>query len=1381
MTEHANQSSAIAKRLQFHVLGPVRVLDDDGAPIDVGGSKPRLVLVRLLLSPNRAVSTDALMTAVWGEDPPPTARRSLQSHVAKLRAALGGDDGPVRSQSPGYVLAVDEYQIDLWRSEDLVRQARAVLRADPRRAHHLARQARQEWTSEPLADLAAHDQLAPQRQRLDQLWLDLIELEIAAELDAGDTADAVEQLELLVLDRPGHEPFWAELMTAYYRLGRQSDALATFQRARAALLDGFGIDPSPELQRLEMAILGQTAELDYARSPVCPYKGLASYQLDDSHVFHGRDSLVAELLAAVRTASFVVVVGASGVGKSSALRAGLLKALQTQKLSGLRHTSIITPGTAPLRSIYQVPASADVVIVDQFEELFTLTDNEVTQREFVHVLLARVNDGVSRVLISLRADFYGHCTRIPELAALLARRQVVVGPLSEQELRLAITKPAEGVGCVVVPELVDLIVVEAANRPGALPLVSHALVETWQRRVDEQLTPAAYREAGSIAAAIARTAERVYGSLQAEQRNQVEQLFQRLVEPGDGSEDARRKLPYEHLHGSSIDRSVVDRLVDARLLTAGVDGIEIAHEALIEEWPRLRSWIDADRDGIRMHRHLSSAAGAWDELGRDEGELYRGARLSATLSWLADGSPDLSALERDFVEAALVASETQLRQHVRTNRRLRVLLAASLVGVIVAAATTVVAIRKANDAQHGRVAAEAAQLVATIRSQLPNLSSSAVLQLAVAADRKVSTPNTQGLLLDAIAADPGSTIRGDLGTALTLTGRTPISANGGVLVGIDDNALGTVLDAQSLEVEVPYVRTAPTVVVDTGSRLLGVVGTALQAVDLVTGEKIGPPPGVTAHRSQIGLSPDGTTLAVAGATDGSGTLDGVSLYDVASGRRWLTMSSEGHSSIRGVAFSADGRYVLAVVDEITVAVWDTTTGMVVFEAPPAEQARVTRVAMSPSSALVALGREDGRVEMWTFADGHASRLDVHSRHDDDINWIDFDSQSRKMVTTSRDGVAIVWDTKTGEVAAGPQDFEGEGGWTTYFRPDSSTRLVNIGAHGRTWEWELRPGGALATTVAGVNLGATVSASPDTRVLTSSPRGLTFFDPPNLEGHEVPFDSGATRPRGIIASADGTRFAAVYDDGHIELRESLSGALVIVFQETVAASGENMIAVDGNGARIAFQAADGLVEVIDDDGTMVDEIHLQTNRRHLQALDLSDDGTELVISTAAGEAIWYDEAGIASQSIAAPGTGFGAGFVGRRVVVVGGGEAQLIDPWSHLPTRHFALGVNAKRIALDGTGRLLATADETGAIRLWDAASGAPIGNPLQVADASVDVSISFSADGHYMLLSGPAETTWIDVWTADWPRLACSLAEQELSPAERARYLGTPPASGPCS
>jgi DNA-binding SARP family transcriptional activator/WD40 repeat protein len=1394
LSERANDSGEIVHRLQFRVLGPVQVLDHDGTTIDVGGSKPRLVLVQLLLSPNRMVSTDALVDAVWGEDPPPTARRSLQSHVAKLRAALGGDDGPVQSQSPGYVLRVGEDQIDCWRSEQLGRQARAVLDSNPRQARDLARQARQEWTGQPLADLVAYDQLVAQRRRLDRLGLDLVELELDAELAAGDLVEVVYHLESLVLDRPEHEPFWARLMTAYYRLGRQSDALEAFQRARSALVEALGIDPSPELQRLEVAILGQAVELNDFDAPSCPYKGLASYQLDDADLFYGRDDLIAELLEAVRTSSFVVVVGDSGTGKSSALRAGLVKELGARKLNGIRDACVITPGTAPLRSIYQAPTSADVLVVDQFEELFTLTDDDATQREFVRLLLARVNDGGVRVVISLRADFYGYCTRIPQLAPLLARRQVVVGPLTEHELRVVITRPAEKTGIVVARDLVDCIVAEAADHAGALPLVSHALVETWHRRTDGQLTLEAYRDAVSIAAAIARTAERTYGSFPPAQRAQAERLLLRLVEPSEGTDHARRKVPYAQLEGSSIDRHVIDLLVEARLLTAGSEGIEIAHEALIAAWPRLRSWIDDDRDGIRIHRHLTSAASAWDEIGRDEGELYRGARLSAALSWVGDATPDLSDLERDFIDASAAMSETQLRQQMRAIRRRRVLVAGSVAGVIATIAGTVLAISKADDSDRRRAEAAAANLVVAVRDN-PDLSTSAELQLAVAADHRASTLPTQGLLLDAINRDPGFTPRGDLGGVL-LTGNSPTSSNGGVLLGIDNNSmLGVVLDTKTKTLKprpnqglrlLPGPPQTLVAVVDTGQRLLGVAGRTLQTVDLETGRTVGPSPSAEAGPTEVGLSPDGSTLAVANQ---AGTPTGVSLYDVATSGRRVTLNSSSADTLSEVTFSPDGRHVLAVVGDSRAVVWDTTSGEeTVFTPPSADQEPITRLAMSPSSKLIALGRRDGKVEMWKSDErGRWTELQISTSHSGEISWIDFDSQGARMVSTSSDGVAAVWDTATGNPAARPRHFPGSLSSATYFRADSSTNLVTIDANGRILEWDTQQDGPLFKTVAGVTIGAPVSASPGNRVLVLSHTGVTAFNPADAVQQDLPQFAGSA-VSGIAASADGTRFVVVYDDGHLELRDAASGDLVIAFHRPVhiaayygsfAVPREPMITLDRGGTHVAYQDGDDQIDVVDDKGKTVDTINLPLTRRDVQALDLNDDGSELVVSTNFGEAIWYDEDGIDAWQIAQSGKGFDAKFVSDdRVETIGGGEVQIIDPRTRQTIKRLAVAKDVKRLAVDRTGRLFATADTTGSIQLWDFASGTSIGAALQMRNISSAPPIRFSADGHYLLVSGPDQTTWIDVRTSDWPHIACSLVTEQLSASERA--LASLGKSGPC-
>jgi WD40 repeat protein len=323
--------------------------------------------------------------------------------------------------------------------------------------------------------------------------------------------------------------------------------------------------------------------------------------------------------------------------------------------------------------------------------------------------------------------------------------------------------------------------------------------------------------------------------------------------------------------------------------------------------------------------------------------------------------------------------------------------------------------------------------------------------------------------------------------------------------------------------------------------------------------------------------------------------------------------------------------------------------------------------------------------------------------------------------------------------------------------------------------------SLVTTVSGANLGATVSASPATSVFVPSPGGLMTYRPSGGGPHEVRFDSGKTPKRSIAVSADGARVVVAYIDGRLELRDALSGNLVIAFvrhvhslayDESLLPHGEVRIAIDRSGARVAFVGSDERIQVVDDDGTIVDDISLSTQRKNVQAIDLSDDGNALVISTQAGEAIWYDLEGIDASTIAPKGTGFDAHFLSDdRVAVVGAGEAQIIDPRSHRTTRRFNFGTDLTRFAIDSTGRLLATVDGSGAVQLWDERLVARIGDPLHIRNVSSSVPIQFSADGHYLLVSGPKETTWVNVWTSDWPRVGCSLVTDRLSSPDLGRYL----------
>src|SRR4051794_26384455 len=391
----------------------------------------------------------------------------------------------------------------------------------------------------------------------------------------------------------------------------------------------------------------------------CPFKGLASFEVDDAAVFFGRERLVAEMVARLAGAALLGIVGPSGSGKSSALKAGLLPALHDGVLPGSDGWAIalMRPGDHPLRALEQAVAAAPpqgrlVIAVDQFEELFTACPDEAERAAFAAALVGAVRDPRRRalVLIALRADFYGRCAAYPELWRMLGANHVPVGPMRRDELRRAIISPARRAGLQVDEALVDALVADVHGEPGALPLLSTALLELWQERDGPRLSFPVYDRSGGVRGAVGRLAERVYGRLGEDERPCARAVLVRLAGIGDGGVAVRRRLPLAELEREPGAAEVLWKLADGRLVTMSGEAAEVAHEALLREWPRLRGWLEEDAEGRRLHHRLGIAAREWDAGGRDPGELYRGARLAAALDWSTSHAPELEALERAFLD-----------------------------------------------------------------------------------------------------------------------------------------------------------------------------------------------------------------------------------------------------------------------------------------------------------------------------------------------------------------------------------------------------------------------------------------------------------------------------------------------------------------------------------------------------------------------------------------------------------------------------------------------------------------------------------------------------------------------------------------------------------
>ena len=396
-----------------------------------------------------------------------------------------------------------------------------------------------------------------------------------------------------------------------------------------------------------------------------------------------------------------------------------------------------------------LPANERLLLaVDQLEELFTACRSEAERAAFADTLARAAADPEGRavVVVALRADFYGRFAAYPGLAELLGANHVLVGPMQASELRRVVELPAGRVGLRVEPELADALVDDVEGEPGALPLLSTALLELWQKRQDNALTLAAYRESGGVHGAVARLAEGTYARIPDGRKPLVRAIMLRLVGEGEGDAPVRRRAPLAEL---DLERNedvadVLATLADSRLVTVGEGSVEVAHEALLREWPRLREWIEEDAEGRRLRRHITQAATEWDAAGRDQGELYRGARLAAALDWTADHALDLNELEREFVTESREVSEQETKRARRTNRRLRALLAGVAVLLVAALAGGIFALIQRGEARD----AETAQLAQRLGAQAlveEDLDRSLLLaRQAVAID---DSPQTRSYLL----------------------------------------------------------------------------------------------------------------------------------------------------------------------------------------------------------------------------------------------------------------------------------------------------------------------------------------------------------------------------------------------------------------------------------------------------------------------------------------------------------------------------------------------------------------------------------------------------------------------------------------------------------
>lgn len=1364
-------------RLEFRILGPLSVRVD-GTPVPIGGPKQRALLALLLLDANRVVPRQRLIEELFADQSVNSADHALRNHVHRLRKVLAPASAQARlvARAPGYLIRVEPGELDLERFEMLVAQAREALASDGAAAAAASlRTAEGLWEGRPLADLEFDPYVRVEVERLEELRLAAVEERIDAELVLGRHRVLVAELEALAAEHPYRERYRAQLMLALYRCGRQADALAVYRRTRGKLNDELGLAPGTELQELQRAILVQddslALEVATRREPapdlrdVCPFRGLAPFTHGDAEFFFGRRRLVGELVARLRDSPLLVLVGASGSGKSSLLQAGLLPAL------GRSHV-VVRPGQS-----LPLPGATEILAVDQLEELFGPEIDEEARVVFVDALVDLAWDPEPRtiLLLALRADFFGHLARYPELADLAAANHVLLGPLSVSELRSAIEGPAERTGLQVEPALVDVLVDAVSGEPGALPLLQETMLDVWGKRDQRTLTLASYEETGGVRGAVGRRAEATYRALEVDERSLARRILLRLVAGGEGEALVRRRATRAELDADDerVGR-VVAAFVERRLLVADNGTVELVHEALLEHWPRLRAWVEEDAQGRRLHQHLAGAAAAWEDSGREAGELYRGARLSAALEWDAESEDaGLNRPERAFLEASRTA-------FARTNRRLRALLAAAVLLLAVALVAGGAALSARSAARRDATTATAERLGAQALVE-PRIDRALLLaREGVNLDDSLATRSN---LLSALLRAPAA-----IGVARPGSDRLldeAISPDGRTLAVRGDSGDVVFFDAATLK------RTGRKL---TGSDQLG-----------LNGATVGP-------LRALAFSPDGKTIAVGSTAGNRATLD---LVDARTGAPRAT-ASDGAFHTADVAFSRDGRFVATGEPvngtthppDAVVVVHDTRNGHVLATSAALPGGRLAGYGVDSTHLLVtegpnrsvlldartlelqrtlALGgvaalSRSGTRAVFGHADGSLTLLDLQTmrtrplpgRASGAIEVACFSPDGSMLATGGTDGAITLWDTTTGQVRESLQEHTAAVRGAV-FSPDGRT-LYTASLDGSVMAWDVsgrsRLGQAFRFTTHLGTISTWSETSPTGSLFALSPgrdevtlwRLPTRRLPGALRGPVGDVNGLAFSPSGTLVAAAGSRHAVVWD---VRTRRVLwvvpageHGAAGIAFSPD-----GRTFAVGGlNGEAIVYSLRTGArIVAFEGKGSIPD-------------IDFSPDGKLLASASLTGTVTLWDIAGrhqaadlrsailLAAVRFSPDG----------KLIAVGDSSGNVVL-WDAVQQTRVGEPLSAgagivTSLDFDPSGTALVTASADGQFRLWDVTTRKLIGAPLPASPGVV--SASFFPDGkHVVGVSGTGTGVVWNVAPAAWRARACLVANRNLTPDEWRRFL----------
>ncbi|MGZ8630556.1 MAG: nSTAND1 domain-containing NTPase [Actinomycetota bacterium] len=1177
---------------------------------------------------------------------------------------------------------------------------------------------------------------------------------------------------------------------------------------RLSRLTRDGWDPDHDAA-YQQALGGRPIRAKATELAICPYRGLAAFQPEDADRFFGREGLVAELAERLDHDRVLFVVGPSGSGKSSLVRAGLIHAVRSGAIQGSDRwaVALFTPRSSPtaelsyqlrriagtsathgpaddeLRALDEVAddrrladricedADGLLLVIDQFEELFTL--NSWREQEVLIETLAAIADPVGsrvRIAIVMRADFYGVCATFPWLARRVTTNQVLVGPMSRPELRKVIDQPAAVTGFDLEEGLVDAVLEDAGSEPAALPLVSHAMAETWRRREGDTLTLAGYHATGGVAGAISQTADSLYETtFDAQEQEACRRLMLRLVTPGEGASDTRRRETLSELDRDGdpqVSRRVAAAMTDARLLTTDRDSIEIAHEALLSGWPRLRRWIDAARDDLRTRARIEHAAAEWQAEGRDPDLLYRGTPLQAALEWAEDHGEVLGPDEERFLTASREASlqaKARSEEASRRSRRLRRVAVSSLamltVGAVVASLIAFSAL--------GEARSRYAQSLATQARAVGDSDPVTAIALAVEAMER-GTPDS----LDARAAlVDGSQALAD--TAFLPSG-PPVSVGDALSIAFAPDGSFVV----------------------TGNRD-GSISTWSPAGASLARDV----PGHTKAIEEMDLTPDGRWL-VTGSDDAS-----VMLWDLANPADVPapTVLGETTGIVWSVAVAPDGATAASASEDGTIRLWELGTGEQMGSVFADLDGDALTVSFSPDGELLVVGNGLGQISGWTVADRRVAFPTFYA-HRSDVWEIEFDASGSRFVTASSDQRIRVWDTSTQERLAEPfagsaDDVRGviidgadvlagdEVGRLLIAPIDGSARpTVSAPRHRLTQIVDAARGAGVLATLAydqqmqvwrageptaveidDIAGGAyALAASPDgTQIAIGDGDGavrVVSAATGELELGPVPLHDG--RVWDLAFSEDGALLASGGEDGAVQVIDTVTGG-------TLAAPPP---ARDGIGAvlwaddQVLTGGGDGWVRIWRGDQL---EGELGPNPAGITAMALSPGGVLAVADRVGSVRFWdLDDREEQGEPLAADDNTIWALAWSPDASVLAAASAnevvQLWDVASRTKTELTPHPAEAKSVTFLSDGATIASTSGDGSVRLWDVARALPLGGPLLGHEASAWRVVPLPD----MRFATTSEDGTVRIWDVLNRHAACDRAAGPLGLGALGAFLG---------